>query len=347
MVYIPVQKRNISLANVDRLLTQILEGCDKGRLDGLRRLRRIRELRRDLSALADDRDRLVLKYGPDSPQVLKYDQKVAANDLLIQKLTFEIDRRSQPILSNDIHFWQVQGFVRGESLEALGGLIVRIFNTQGNQINNPDGNWEVLTNTTGFFHLSVNPTVYIDQGCDHMEYEGQEVYLRIFSPDGITELTAEAIPLTVQTGYVEYWEICGISMTRGVSVSTFAVSAFDITTPEPGVKTISPPAESKGVWKLDGSVSGTSNVPREEMNVELYSPDEEIGSLGTASVNKDGTFTASIDPKKHPKLFEKKAEVLLKVVDKNKNELYSLKKAMKPEAGKTEKKTIKIKPRTK
>jgi hypothetical protein len=339
MIAIAEPKREITLECLPTLLEMLLEGCDLDRIDALDKLRHIRYIR----TLKNDRARLANKYGQYSPQVLRHDQQEDANDLLIRNLVFEIERRQQPIFENVDNRWQMQGFVRGVNLEALQGLYIKVFNSEGDQVNNPDGDWERLTEPGGFFHLSVDPEVILDDSCNMRSYLNEEVYMHVYASDNVTRLSEVGIPFTVQVAKIDYWEICGVMVPQSLKL------------PDPYITATIPGAKDftglwggmyEGGWTLEGKVSGPPEVPTEEMNVELFSSDEEVEDLGTATVNKDGSFRVSFDPKKHPRLFKKKADVFLRVVDKDKKELYASRKGLKPKPDKTEKiKTIKLKPK--
>jgi hypothetical protein len=126
----PTQPGDISTDEISRLLEQQLARFDPQRaqaLSGLAGLRAARD-----TGYAREQQRLTLKYGANSPQVLALADKQSVNAGLRRDLAFETARAQTPAPSVAADDYVFHGFVRDAQGQGAAGLTVALYDANGN-----------------------------------------------------------------------------------------------------------------------------------------------------------------------------------------------------------------------
>ncbi|MCF6407769.1 carboxypeptidase-like regulatory domain-containing protein [Chitinophaga filiformis] len=146
--------------------------------------------------LAEERDRLAKKYGPDHPRVQKLEARLAYNGIMMEGLKAEATRakvKTEPFAST---WWRVNGRVFDSSGKPLAKLTVSLSDASGNGLE-PLG--YSCTDERGYYIITVKDDLV-------EKFQRQLPYLTVTDPNK-KRLHVEKEPVVVTAGKIDYRDI--------------------------------------------------------------------------------------------------------------------------------------------
>ncbi len=275
--------------------------------------------------LEKEKIKLEKKYGADHPRVKKIADRLEYNQIMFQGLDAEIQNAKIRIPDLEPDAWMVYGVVRDSQGGVVEGLTVGLFNEKGKWVRELK---HTCTNENGYFSIKYPP-------------EGKEWK---------TALETLDLNLRVLKGNrnVLYSHPEIINVIKG------NMKYVPVYLPEPGKQCSAPeptPGEEVGPledWVVTGKVTDQEGTPQEGVLVSLYDKDLIFDDyLGTQKTGDSGEFKFIYLKEGFRDLFEKKPDIYLKVFDKLGETVYTTKKAVKFNVGRTEVFNVKIKSKPK
>jgi hypothetical protein len=306
------KKANFSLERIDRMRLEKLES-----VNSTQQVRKI--------AYEKEKKRLAAKYGPNHPRVKKLGTKLKFREGFIKSLDIEIDNASIEIPSFDINTWMVYGRVLNKSLKGIKGLTVSLYDKQGKLIEELGYD---CTDERGFYSL-----IYSPEKIKKQQIKGdRELFLTVSDKQNHI-LHRESEPLLVNIGQID---------TRMIIITD---QDGTCTPPEPIPEESVVPQDQ---WLVTGRVTDKKGNALVGLTVSLYDKDLLFDDyLGTTKTGENGDFKFIYQKEGFKDLFEAQPDIYIKVFDKEGKTIYSSKKSVKCNVGRTEVFNIKVRIKTK
>ncbi|HKG79940.1 MAG TPA: carboxypeptidase-like regulatory domain-containing protein [Pyrinomonadaceae bacterium] len=312
------REKTLNLKNVASGIESGIETADAERAKALGHLQVVRNAK--AGSLKREHERLAAKYGAQHPRVLELDARVKLNDGLLSNLGTEIVRAKTEIPRVDETGWVLHGFVRDLNGKGLPQLTVAPYDR-------PDrtGNWARelgydCTNDLGYFKIAVKNLKEGNRG---------SVFLRVLNKQGAT-LFCDPQVNTPRPGGLDYREI------------RITGDVVECAPPPPPPKD---PAVAE--WIVTGRVVDANNNAVPGVTVSLSDKEEVFASrLGTTETDPAGSFTFRYNADQFKDLAAKNPELFVQVTAGGLRQNIDNPKALRFEAGKTEKVTVAVKAQT-
>lgn len=305
----------IATDNVDFTIDQM----DTQRRAGLDELKTFQQAKQNI--LVKEKARLAGKLGEDHPKVTAIGVKIRDIENRTKEADVLITEANTEVRLVDEKTWMVHGKVVDKGGIGMPGLTAALYDEKGT--------WQketgyACTDKQGYFAIRYTP----DPKTQTAATTGKNLYLYISKNHKI--LYKDAAPLVVTPGQIDYRAIC-ISGEDDICVPP---------EPEPGQGPGQPqPGEpSSDDWVASGYVTDKQGNGIPGLTVSLYDKDLVFDDyLGTRKTIDKGYFEFIYRKESFKNLFDSSPDIYLKVFDASgKKTLYSTKKAVKCNAGRTE-----------
>lgn len=142
----------IAIDQVEEVLAGSGQRGDALRAEGYRTLTQVK--RAKLVQTRRERARVAARFGEQSPQVRRLDEKMAMEHRLLVGSRAEADRIKAPVLERSESSWQVHGYLRDQDGFPRAGYTVGLFpDDEGRE----SALLSTVTNSSGYFHLTWPP----------------------------------------------------------------------------------------------------------------------------------------------------------------------------------------------
>ena len=270
-------------------------------------------------ALAKERKRLAGKYGENHPRVKKIDGKQAYNRGFEQDLQVETARTKYTPPEFDLDSWQVQGRVTAEEGKGVPDVTVALYTEQGRLF---DAVPHDCTDENGYYALAYTP-----KGDDEAGILAKTPLTVTISDKDGNVLCRDATPVFIRAGNIDYRNI--------------KIGDKDNCPPPPDGNGSNPPGPA-----LDRSVVGVVVSPNNEVlpgvQVSLYDVNRRFDEkLGDAVTDERGEFVInySYEP---TAAGNENPDIFVRVLDENRNVIFTSEKEPRENAGQEEKFEIRI-----
>jgi len=147
--------------------------------------------------LAEERDRLAKKYGPDHPRVQKLEARLSYNRVMMEGMKAEASRAKNPTEQFASTWWRVNGRVFDSSGgKPLAKLTVSLSDANGNGLE-PLG--YSCTDERGYYIITAKDDLVA-------KFQKQPLYLTVTDPNK-KRLHIEKEPVIVAGGKIDYRDI--------------------------------------------------------------------------------------------------------------------------------------------
>jgi hypothetical protein len=304
--------KKIPIKDVQREVDERLTGADQVRLQGMQGLNRLR--RAKSTALAREKKRLTQKLGPKDPRVMNVELKEQVNQQMIFDLVLETDRVKTDVSNFDKDAWNLYGYVRDSNQQVQPDLTVAVYDEKGHWLREFGYG---CTDQQGAFSIQYPPKGTTAEDIS----ETEKLFLHVIDK-GHNLLFKDELPLFFSTGKLDFRDI------------TLPEDWVPCTPPEPAADDTEIPSAH---WVVKGWVSDEEGNAMSGLTVSLFDKDLFFDDyLGTQITGKDGSFQFIYTREGFKDLLEAKPDIYLKVMDQKGKQIYSSKKAVKCNVGRTE-----------
>lgn len=301
------KERRIPVAEVAKTFEAGIDGADASRLAGLQGLQKMRNAK--ANTLGREKQRLSRKLPADDRRLRTLDGKIAYNQGLVGDLDVEISRAAADVPDVDAASWVLYGFVRDSARNGLSDHTVTLHDEKGQLVGRTV---YACTDANGYFvlkHTGLRTGAGQAQG-----------FLRITDADNTLRYLGDEA-FAVMGGTLIYREI--------------VVGDEKVCTPPEDTDTGKPDIPDD-VWMVEGYVrrkeQGVSGLL-----VSLYDKDLLFDDvLGTTTTGEGGYFRMLYRTEAFRKLFERKPDLYLKILDQNGETLFTSKREIRSQAGRRE-----------
>jgi hypothetical protein len=304
---IMAQQRKMNLDDMSQSIYRGLDTVDDQRASALERLQIVRGVK--ASSLQREQARLTIKYGEDHPRVKALANRITINQGLRDNVVAETARARTVIPTVDENSWVLHGYVRDETNKGIQGLTVALYD-QSNQWVRELGYG--CTDQNGYFKIDSTSSLI---------NKGAQVTLHVQDSHGEV-LFADKKMLAPAPGQVDYREI---------------VVSDDTQVCAPPVVGRKEPLTSPDSWTVRGRVTDQNGRGIGGLVVNVF--DKELifdDRLGQTETDESGAFGLTYRTKDFRDLIEKKPDLYVKVTNQNGKIIYTLKEAIRYEAGRVE-----------
>ena len=300
------EERKISLDSIAEGIDTGLSTADSQRGAAFERLGATRKAKD--TSLRREQARLSNKYGSNDVRVQLLSNKVANNQEFRVQVAAETIRTKVETPFVDGDTWVLHGFVRNQVRQGVPNLTVAVYDPNGARLYNMG---HACTESTGYFRIISKDTDSIGSSV---------VYVRVLSGSG-SFLFADKNALLPQLGRLDYKEI-SLSGESAVCVSPVEPSGG--------------PASGDS-WVVNGQVTNTERRGLPHLTVSIYDKDLIFDDrLGQTATDANGYYKFSYRTHDFRDLIELRPDIYLKVLDHERETLYTSKKTVRFEAGRIE-----------
>jgi hypothetical protein len=310
-----MESRTFSEAEIVGKIDTSLDAVDNQRLDGLKRLKLLQDVKS--RALVKEQQRLADKLGPEHPRVKTIAARISYQANLAQDLEREISKAQIQVPTLKADSWMVHGLVLDKDGQGQSGLTVSLYDEKGKWLRELKHS---CTNPRGYFALVYHPQVAIAQHA----FESMQLFLQV-SDQLARVLYKDPEPLSPKIGQIDY---------RVIHLTG------EVCTPPPSGTEGS--AQTPDTWVVKGRGTDEEGRGMGGLTINLYDKDLIFDDrLGTTTTDAEGRFSLIYKTKDFRDLIESRPELYLTVLDRKGNKLYTS-KPVRFEAGRVEEFAIKV-----